>query len=146
MQEKYRKAVFLIVYHIENNKPKYLLLKRNLHWKGWEFPKGGIEKSEDKKQAIVRELKEETGLVPVRIEKHKKSGKYKYDFKTMQDRDGLAGQTFDLYSVEVKKGKVHINLKEHSGFRWVNFSKAVKMLTWKNQENCLKLVDSKLRK
>ena len=62
MTDKYRKAVFIVAYSKINNKIEYLLLKRKLHWKGWEFPKGGAEEKENNLDAVKRELKEETGL------------------------------------------------------------------------------------
>ncbi len=49
---KYRKAVFIATYHLEDKVPKFLIQKPKLHWKGFEFPKGGIEKFEFKKNAI----------------------------------------------------------------------------------------------
>ena len=61
--EKYRKAVFAVTYYITpEGKIEYLILKRKKHWKGWEFPKGKIEKFETKKAAARREVNEETGL------------------------------------------------------------------------------------
>ena len=58
----FRKGVFIVVYTNDKGKIKYLLLKRKLHWKGWEFPKGGIKKGEGILKAVKRELKEEAGL------------------------------------------------------------------------------------
>ena len=60
MKMKYRKSVFIVSYRFENNKLKYLILKRHLHWNGWEFPKGGIEGKESAIQIVKREIKEET--------------------------------------------------------------------------------------
>ena len=57
--EQYRKSVFIVVYMQENNKIKYLVLKRKLHWKGWEFPKEGIEKNEEEGEAARRGVREE---------------------------------------------------------------------------------------
>jgi len=45
---KYRKAVFVLLYSKTKKWIEYLLLKRKLHWKGWEFPKGKIEPGEKK--------------------------------------------------------------------------------------------------
>ena len=138
---KYRKGVFLVVYFLKNRKPKYLILKRKLHWKGWEFPKGGFEKGEDILKVVKRELKEETGLDALKIKKFAFSGKYKYD-KKYEDRKGLLGQTFEaLYAVEVKKAKVSIDKREHSVFSWKSFGRAFKKLTWENQKKCLGIVE-----
>ena len=72
MMEKkkgYRNAVFIVTYRREKSKIFYLLLKRKLHWEGWEFPKGAIEGKEPVFLTIKRELKEETGQEPAVIKK-----------------------------------------------------------------------------
>ena len=44
-RDKYRKSVFGVAYCKDNDgKIEYIILKRKKHWKGWEFPKGKIEK------------------------------------------------------------------------------------------------------
>ena len=142
--KKYRKAVFVVTYQIKDAKPIYLILKRKLHWKGFEFPKGGIEFFESKKKAAIRELKEETGLNILKIQKHRYSGKYLYKKKFL-DRTGIAGQTFSLYSVEAKDSKVKLDKKEHSNYQWLSFDKAVKKLTHSNQRKCLRIVNDWLK-
>ena len=74
-KSKYRKAVFIVVYRKEKDKILYLILKRKLHWKGWEFPKGGTEKREKLVQTLERELKEETGQSAIKIIKFNLNGK-----------------------------------------------------------------------
>ena len=142
---RYRKAVFILPYAKTKKGIEYLLLKRRLHWKGWEFSKGKIEKNEKRVNTARRELREETGHSPLKgIKKFNFSGKYNYN-KIFPDRPGLKGQTFSLYAAEIKKGKVKIDRKEHSGFRWVNFPTALKMLKWPNQKKSLKIVDTWLK-
>ena len=138
---EYRKGVFIIVYR--ESPRKYLLLKRKLHWKGWEFPKGGVEFLETNKGAVKRETKEETGLRVLKIKDYGLSGEYKYDKKTVEDRKKV-GQTWRLYSVQVGSGKIKIDKKEHSDYEWVNYNKAIKMLSWSNQRKCLRIVDRDL--
>lgn len=138
---KYRKAVFILVYAKTGKKVDYLLLKRRLHWKGWEFPKGGIEKGEKSINSAKRELKEETGLNALGIKKFRYSGKYKYNRK-FSTRPGLSGQTFSLYAAKVRKGKVKADKKEHSGYKWADFNSSLKILSWPNQRESLKLVNS----
>jgi len=145
MTEKYRKAVFIVAYSKSNNKIEYLLLKRKLHWKGWEFPKGGAEEKEKPLDAVKREVKEETGLKILNIKNFKLNGKYDYDKKYL-DRKDFIGQTYSLYSAEVKKSNVLLDKQEHSDFKWLEFNKALGLLTWQNQKECLKLVDDWLNK
>ena len=69
--KKYRKGIFVVVYSKTKNKIEYLILKRKLHWKGWEFPKGGKRIYETLQMAVKREVKEETGLKPLKIKSFK---------------------------------------------------------------------------
>ena len=144
---RYRKAVFALVYLMKGKEIEYLILKRKLHWKGWEFPKGAVEIFETMKGAVKREVFEETGIRIGRrdIKKFKFSGKYKYN-KIIPDRPQFKGQTFSLYAIEVKKRKVKVDNHEHSDYRWTDFKKAVKMLKWPNQKKSLKMVDDWLEK
>jgi 8-oxo-dGTP pyrophosphatase MutT (NUDIX family) len=143
---KYRKGVFCVIYEINNSgNVKYLIFKRKLHWKGWEFAKGGIKKEEKILDAVKREIKEETGLKPVKIKKFDVSGKYKYE-KELKEREGVAGQTYFLYAVEVNKRKIKLDKLEHSSYEWVSFKRAMRKLTWPNQRKCLKVVDNYLLK
>ena len=140
MKQKFRRAVFVVVYARTSEGVKYLVLKRKLHWKGWESPKGGIEKNETEISAVKRELFEETGKKALNIKKFNFSGKYFYR-KNLTDRGGLIGQNFKLYSAEVEYGNVKIDEKEHSEYKWLDFKKAIKKLTWANQKKNLKIVN-----
>ena len=137
-KRKYRKGVFIVVY--AGKKPECLLLNRILHWQGWEFPKGGVNGKENIENAVKRELKEETGLIARKIIDLKVNGKFDYG-RELPDRPGIKGQTFKLYAVEVKKGKVKIDKREHTGYKWAKFQEAEKLLTFCIQKRCLKVVD-----
>ncbi|MFH1365406.1 MAG: NUDIX domain-containing protein [archaeon] len=138
---KIRKAVFIVTYAIAKGKIKYLILKRKLHWKGWEFPKGGVERFELKKSAVKRELKEELGLSPIKINSFSEKGIYKYN-KEYADRKGFVGQSYKLYSAEVKfSKKIKLDKYEHSDYKWMDFNTTIKKLTWPNQRKCLKIVN-----
>jgi 8-oxo-dGTP pyrophosphatase MutT (NUDIX family) len=140
----YRKGIFILVYSKTKKGIEYLILKRKLHWIGWEFPKGGIEKNENVIASAERELKEETGLHPRKIKKFNIKGKYYYD-KEYPDRPGFKGQTYTLFVAEVKKGKVKLDKKEHSAYKWLGFKEALKKLRWTNQKKCLKVVNKWLK-
>jgi 8-oxo-dGTP pyrophosphatase MutT (NUDIX family) len=143
--KKFRKGIFVVVYRKEKNKILYLILKRKLHWAGWEFPKGGVELFEFSRSVVKRELFEETGKTALKIKRHKSSGNYDYD-REYQDRPGMIGQTYKLYSAEVLGKDVKLDKKEHSDYKWLEFEKAFSLLTWPNQKICLKLVNDYLGK
>lgn len=147
---KYRKAVFLVVYRRHNSflfgeRIKYLLLKRHKHWVGWEFPKGGIETKESIEDAIKRELWEECGQEGFNLKKHNARGKYKYS-KKIAARPGIIGQTYTLFSIEVKDKNVKIDKREHSGYLWASFEKCMAKLTHGNQRKSLTIVNDYLKK
>lgn len=143
MKGKFRKGVFIVCYRKEDE-ILYLVLKRKLHWRGWEFPKGGIEKGGSLRKGILREIREETGQIPVKLKKCGLSGKYKYD-REFKDRPGVMWQSWVLYSCELGKENVRIDKKEHSGYKWVSFDRALKILTWPNQRKCLRVVNKRLK-
>ena len=143
MEKRYRKAVFIVVYCRSRRSgiARYILLKRKLHWSGWEFPKGGIERWEKQINAVRREIKEETSLAVRKIARYNIVGRYIYNSAARKDRPGFIGQSFRLYSAEVCRGKVIIDKKEHLGYKWLEFEKAVKKITFPNQKRCLKAVN-----
>ena len=141
---KFRKAVFIVTYKREKETILYLLLKRKLHWVGWEFPKGGIEKSETPLQAVIRELKEETSLCPKKIESYNLKGGYDYS-ERYPDRKGFTGQSWQLFSAQVQGTKVKLDREEHSVYKWLKFKQALKLLTWQNQKECLRIVNKSLK-
>lgn len=144
-KNKWRRGVFMVVYRKNKDKIEFLIQKRKLHWKGYEFPKGGIEKCEDEEETVRREVLEETGLKILKLTNHKLSGKYLYE-KRLEDRPHIIGQTWKLYSAEVGLGKVKIDKNEHYGYEWLLYKDAKKKLTWDNQKKCLDVVWNKIKK
>ncbi len=49
---------------VYNNKKEILFIRRN---KKWDLPKGKVEKNESYRQAAIREVQEETGLMDIEI-------------------------------------------------------------------------------
>jgi 8-oxo-dGTP pyrophosphatase MutT (NUDIX family) len=146
--KKYRKAVFGVAYCKDGEgKIEYIILKRKKHWKGWEFPKGKIEKFETKRMAVKREVYEETGLKVLSVKRFKEKGVYLYN-KKLWDRPNVVGQTYHLFAVRVEKenGKLKLDPLEHNGYKIVSFKEAYKKLTWPNQKHSLKIVNKWINK
>ncbi|MEK6833346.1 MAG: NUDIX domain-containing protein [Nanoarchaeota archaeon] len=142
-KDKFRHSVFGVAYAQDNSgKIEYVILKRKKHWKGWEFPKGKIERFETKRMAARREIHEETGLKILKIKRFKEKGFYLYH-KKLKSRPGVIGQTYQLFAAKVEKGngKLKLDKIEHKGYKWVSFKEAYKKLTWPNQKKCLKIVN-----
>ena len=119
------------VIFVDNKERKYLLL----HYEQghWDFRKGNIEKGEEKKQTVTREVKEETGITAISfIEGFEEKLHYFYK------RDNqLISKDVIFYLTETKETYVKLSF-EHIGYKWLNYSDALKQLTYKTAKEILK--------
>jgi 8-oxo-dGTP diphosphatase len=112
---------------------KILLLQRATHKhqsETWSGPGGKIEKNETPRQAIAREVFEETGiLIPKKNFVHFKKYFIKYS-----DFDFI----YDVFSTTLKeKPKVILN-KEHKAFTWMSPRNAFSLSLMEDEDVCIK--------
>ncbi len=92
-----KKIIFDVVGALIKRKEKILVCQRNdldLFGSLWEFPGGKVEKQEDKKAAIKREIKEELGI-------NIKVGKL---INTFEDENSMMKITVYLYLCYITRG------------------------------------------
>ena len=53
---------------VQNHRGEVLVLERSDRPGAWQLPQGGIRKDEEPEEAVLRELREETGLPPDRVQ------------------------------------------------------------------------------
>lgn len=102
----------LNVYVVLKNDDRILVLKRKDGF--WEFPGGGVDWGETPEQAALRELKEETGIVPdgplkllgITSAVYKKEGADKHSI-------------YIIYEANTGKNDIVI-CGEHDEYRWLN--------------------------
>ena len=117
-----------------------LLLKRTQSLAGtWCQIAGGIEEGETAWQTALRELDEETGLIPTAL----------YSADTCEqfyeaDRDCITIAPVFVGFVD-SSAEVTLN-HEHSEYRWVSFDKAVDMVSFGGQRRVLRWVEDEFVK
>ena len=141
-QRQTMKSAGAIIFTIKNNQILYLLLKHIKTGTHWGFPKGRIEENETEKEAAIREIKEETGLINLKFFEGFE-GKEKYSFERKTDCviiDKIV--TYFLLEAEIDKTKIS---EEHSEYGWETFERAFKKLEKENIEELIEEIKYKFQ-
>jgi bis(5'-nucleosidyl)-tetraphosphatase len=115
---------------LTNTEPQYLLL----HYEAghWDFVKGNVEPNESEKETVIRELREETGIVDARfVEGFREKITYFYRRQgTTVHKDVI------FFIIETQTETVKLSF-EHVGYIWLNYTDALEKLTFKNAKDVL---------
>lgn len=131
------KSAGAVIFRKEDDKPLFLLLRypsitHRSDKEYWDFPKGHIEKGEKPEETAKRETKEETGLKNLEvIPDFKETIKY---FFRWEGKNILKFVTFYLTRTNEKEVKIS---REHIGFEWLSYEKAMGRLVHKNAQKVL---------
>jgi dATP pyrophosphohydrolase len=128
-----------IIFRRNDSKIEYLLLKRVPERNGfWQPVTGGLEEGETQKEALCREIREETGIKNlVRVIE----GLYYFEFS-----DPNLNQEY-VYGVEVSPTeKIVLDGEEHSEYRWCSFQGALQLLRWKENKAALRKLNMSLKR
>ena len=120
-----------ILFRRKGSKVEYLLLKRLPKRNGfWQPVTGGVEEGETQKDALYREIREETGI--------KSLIRVLDDLHYFEFSDPNPCQEY-VYGVEVTlSDEIMLDLKEHSKYRWCNYQEALQLLRWKENKEALR--------
>ena len=124
------------IFREANDDLEFLLLKRSekVIYQGlWQMVNGKIKEGEKAYQTALREIKEETGIMPEKLwVVPKVDSFYSHENDNIMLLPVFAAQ-FNFFS------KVEIS-DEHSEFKWVNPTEAKKMLAWDGQRQSIDLI------
>lgn len=115
---------------------EYLLLKRNHTEKYpgiWSVAGGKVNENEKAFEAAIREMKEETGLVPLKLFATECVNTF-YEHQT----DKI--QIVPVFLAEAGSGDVLLS-EEHSDYEWMLFTKAIESLYWNSWKENLNFVN-----
>ncbi len=119
---------------------KYLLLKRSAKsriYPGiWQMITGGIEIGEFTKDAVIRELKEETGITPSKLYVIPRINTF---YLAMVDKICMC----PVFLTIVESDEVKIS-DEHSEYKWLGYTEAKELVYWPNQKESMELIEKYL--
>lgn len=128
-----------IVFRRESGEPKYLLLKYPAGH--WDLPKGNIEKGEEPHGTMIREVREETGLVDLEV-----IAGFMEKIEYFYRRDGRkVHKTVIFFLAETSTERVTISF-EHKDYGWYDFDDAIKTVTYPNARRLIREADAFLEK
>jgi len=124
---KFEQSVGAVVFYQD----KFLVLRYG-HGH-WGLVKGHIEEGETKKQTLIRELEEETGITESTfVPGFKEEIGYYYKSK------GLISKKVTFFLLKVNTMKVTLSPREHTDFKWLTYEEAIKLITFENVKRVLR--------
>jgi dATP pyrophosphohydrolase len=126
------RSITIIIARKNNQQMEFLLLKRNSPFldNQWLYIAGGIEERETAVEAVLRELKEETGLI---LRKLYSADKCEVFYFAKEDIIRVAPIFFGIVDYEAR---VVLN-NEHSEYAWLPFEEALERLALPMQQEVL---------
>ena len=117
---------------LSNGEPEYLLVLHNGPYKYWAFPKGRQNEGETYEETAIREIREETGTTKFKIIKQLISDSIY--FPKRGTKTIVKKVVFFLVKFQTREIKLSL---EHINWQWVNFEKALSMLTFEDYKRVL---------
>ncbi|MEM4363600.1 MAG: NUDIX domain-containing protein [Candidatus Caldarchaeum sp.] len=127
-----------VVYYQDENGVEYLLLKYGAGH--WDFPKGHIEKNEMEIDAVLREVREETGIDRLELV----NGFRKVIGYMFMKEGRLVRKEVVFYLGRAFNKTVSLS-QEHLDYVWLPVDKALERLTFKTAKETLMEADNFLR-
>lgn len=139
MRRETHHAAGVVLFREADGARTYLLLRSRLtRTPMWEFPKGGVEPGESERETAERELREETGVEEGEYEVYEGfHDEEKYFFTVGQaDRRLLIMKRVAYFLARSRTDRVRIS-HEASGFRWVPYEEARRLLRFRAKQEVL---------
>lgn len=99
----------------------------------WQFPQGGVDPGEELQVALLRELREEIGLLPQAVEVQESRGGYRYAFPKNRLKHGIYGgqdQTYFRCRFLGQDSDIDLNTEHREFARWRWIEPAQFRLDW----------------
>jgi len=133
-----KRLIDLYAYRIVEGRPEFLLFKRakgKIYQGQWRMVGGKVEPDETSWQGALRELKEETGLVPIMFWTIP-------SVNTFYEHKSDTVHHIPAFAAEIETDQQPILDDEHTEYEWLSLEQAVRRISWPEQQRLLKLTES----
>jgi 8-oxo-dGTP pyrophosphatase MutT (NUDIX family) len=114
------KSCGFLVYRVDPQPKSFLLME---HATRWDIPKGHVDPGETELECALRELHEETGIVPnqIVVDEH---FRFVAEYKVTVARYGRVPKLKELviYLARLVDPQAEIRCTEHLGYRWFDWN------------------------
>jgi dATP pyrophosphohydrolase len=124
------------IFRESENGIEFLLLKRSegQPYPGlWQMVTGKIKNDEKAYQTALREIKEETGLVPIQLWVAPTVNSF---YEPKDEYICL----LPVFAARVESSEVKLS-REHTEYQWVNKATAQKLLAWEGQRKAVQIIE-----
>jgi len=124
------------IFRVQKGKLEFLLLKRSpdeYYPNFWQMVSGKIKENETAYNAALRELKEETNLIPVKLWVAPTVNSF-----YAPDKDYIC--VLPVFAAKVKYDCEVKLSKEHTDYKWVNPEEAKQLLAWNGQRESVDVI------
>ncbi len=130
-----KKLIDVYPYKIEEGQPWFLLFKRSskkIYGNQWRMVGGKLKSGETGWQGALRELKEETGMMPINFWAIPSVNQF-YEAKT----DTV--HTIPAFAAELESGADILLNEEHTHYKWVRIDEVQTYIKWPEQRRLMHL-------
>jgi dATP pyrophosphohydrolase len=148
MVYKQPRSVQVVVFALGGGKREYLLLRRVASHGGfWQSVTGSLEDNETHREAAIREVREETGVVADQAELIDLNLTNNFAIAPQWLGRYAPGVTHNeevCFALQVQNRDVVLDPSEHDSYIWVDYQTATGLLYWESSKRAFALLESTL--
>jgi len=135
---KLPRSVQVIIFTETTAQREFLLLKRLAYdMTFWQAVTGSLEEGETHRQAAVREVQEETGIICLDTDLIDLHLTNVFEIAPAWRAKFSPGTTHNeevCFALKVESCEIQLDAREHIAYMWVNYETAVSMLYWESNK------------